>query len=388
MRFLPYSLVGIRILFSCSCMATAKEPPTPIEIGERTTLHSETLKKDMILSIHVPDRTRQSKDTWPVLITFQTDFLHVAATVRQLYTSSLIPEMAVVGIDNYEYGYLSPTKLPWRKGSGQANLFIQFIQNELIPSMKANYNVNDYSLVFSNSWGAMFGVYAILSQPDVFDAAIASIPWLPYDRSEQYILKNTKAWLDGHSYKHFMYLALDNEVEIHDDVEAFVQILNDSKKPGLHVELVRWPEEDHSSAPYRAIYWGLRTLYQDWSRFPKEVLEGSINDVIQHEKKLEKTFGYPLRMSPFAYLLAANDLLNAKAYQKTEELLSLGKESHPKDIMIHATLGRAYDQQKKVDLAKAAYEQALQLAEAQNHRHQTWLKDKVEALSKEDKAPQ
>ncbi len=148
----------------------------PIVIGHKTRMQSEVLEKEIRLSVHVPARQDDPNERDPVLFTFQTHFEMVGGAVKNLYDYRTAPKMIVVSIDNYEFGYLTPTKVESVPYSGKADLFLRFFKEEPFPSIDSRYPTHPYRIIFSNSWGAMFAANEILGKPDVFNAAIASIP--------------------------------------------------------------------------------------------------------------------------------------------------------------------------------------------------------------------
>ena len=233
-----------------------------ITIGQKARIHSKILDNEMLLSIHLPNDYDETKERCPVLYTFQTHFEQVSGAVKNLYDHGLIPKTIVVRIDNYEFGYLTPTQVESNPNSGRADQFLKFFKEELFPFMDAEYRTHPYRIVFSNSWGAMFAVYAVLAKPGVFNAAIASIPWIPYDGEKKYMINNVEGFLAPNEYHNFLYMTMDNESEILPDLEAFLQALRKIPKRGLEWEYRYWPEEDHTSTPYRSIYAKLRELFK------------------------------------------------------------------------------------------------------------------------------
>jgi len=96
----------------------------------------------------------------------------VAGAVKDLYDYSMIPKMIVVRVDNYEFGYLTPTIVEENPNSGKAELFLRFFEKELFPFIDTNFMVHPYRILFSNSWGAMFASYSILAHPNIFNTGI------------------------------------------------------------------------------------------------------------------------------------------------------------------------------------------------------------------------
>ncbi len=64
--------------------------------------------------------------------------------------------------------------------------------------MNSKYRTQPFTIIHSASWGGIFAVYALLSRPDLFNAAIAATPWVIYDGDGRYMrdqeTKKPLAW--------------------------------------------------------------------------------------------------------------------------------------------------------------------------------------------------
>jgi predicted alpha/beta superfamily hydrolase len=364
-----------------SGLETEQKNAENIIIGHHVKMQSKLLEKEMQLSIHIPDNYETSTEHYPVLYTFQTHFEQVSGAIKNLYDYNLTPKIIVVRIDNYEYGYLTPSKIESNPNSGKADLFLQFFKEELFPFMDAKYRTHPYRIVFSNSWGAMFAAYAILAKPDVFNAAIASIPWIPYDKENKFMINNTEKNLTNNTYHNFLYLTMDNETEILQDLESFLDIIKRLPMTGLEWQYHYWPEEDHTSTPYRSVYSGLRALFKDWNQIPEDITLKGLAAVKQHEKDLNNKFGYDIGLSTSALRIAGQQ------HQKNniKEAIVLYKyaiEKQPDNAFVYVTLGKAYEENNQLQLAKEAFEKAYELALASSHLQIKWIKNFLDKIKK------
>ena len=350
-------------------------------IGKAVRLHSTLLQKEIQLSIHVPDNHDESTDRYPVLYMFQTHFEQVAGTVKNLYDYYLIPEMMVVRIDNYEFGYLTPTVITGKPNSGQADKFLEFFEKELLPFVDSGYRTHPYRIVFSNSWGAMFVAYAILSRPALFNAGIASIPWIMYDGEDRFILNNLKQFLKTREYNNFLYMTMGDELDVLPDFSMFVEILRDNPAPGLDWEYYDWPEEDHTSTPYRSIYSGLRALYTAWSRIPEDVSSKGVTEIKQYELALNGKFGYDIGVSGMALRLAGQSLQKQSKYDSAIAVYEYATENDPNNAFAYVSLGRALEADDQLERAREAFEAAYRIAESTSHPQIKWIKNFLENVN-------
>jgi predicted alpha/beta superfamily hydrolase len=352
-----------------------------IVIGNSLLIHSKILDKDIRLSVHVPNNRVNSEAQYPVLYIFQTHFEQVSGAVKHLYDYKLTPPIMVVSIDNYEFGWLTPTKVERNPNSGKADIFLQFFEKELFAFIDSKYHTHPYRIIFSNSWGAMFAAYSIIWKPHIFNAAIASIPWLPYDGEKRYILNNTVEMINSNEYHNFLYMSMDNETEIIQDLESFIDILRMNPKTGLEWEYHLWPEEDHTSTPYRSIYSGLRSLYKEWSQIPEDILALGLNGIKQYEIYLNQKFGYSIGLSPQALRMAGQKHERDDRHAEAIEIYRFAIEKSPNDSFLYVTLGRAYEQINEFQLAKKAYEEGYQIAISTSNPQVKWVKNFLDKIN-------
>lgn len=364
--------IGALSTFAMHGLLFAQEG-SDIIIGKKVKMHSNVLNKEMELSVHLPGDYADSDEAYPVLFTFQTHFEQVSGAVKNLYEYRLIPKMMVIRIDNYEYGYLTPTKVESDPNTGQADTFLRFFKEELFPYLDSNYRTRPYRIVFSNSWGAMFAAYAVLAKPYVFNAAIASIPWVMYDDDQRFMINNAERFLNDGEYRNFLYMTMDNESDLLPELDKFVQILKRCPREGLEWEYHYWPEEDHTSTPYRSVYSGLRAIFSGWNKIPDDVAWSGLEGIKKHETALNKKFGYDIGVSTSAIRMAGQENLSAGRFDTAIAIYRYAIEKSPNDAFAYVTLGRAYEANNQIELAKKVFEKGYRIALSESHPQVKWV---------------
>ncbi len=376
------SFVALLTMIFGSVIEIHPQDDADIRIGKRETIHSKILEKEILLSIHIPVDYPDTSERYPLLCTFQTHFEQVSGTVKQLYDYERIPPMIVVRIDNYEFGYLTPTRIEKDPNSGKADLFLRFFEEELFPYMDSHYRTQPYRIVFSNSWGGLFGAYAILAKPEVFDSAIASIPWVIYDGKHRFIIRNAKQFLERTERKqNFLYMTMDDEIELRSELEAFVDILKNNPKQGLIWEYHYWPEENHYSTPYRSVYAGLVAIFNDWNTIPENVISRGLEGLQEYEITLKKKYGYDIGISSAAIRVAGQNLQNEERYEDSIDLYKYAISKDPEDPVRYVSLGRAYEASGQLDLAQDTYEKAYEVARKISHPQTKWVKNFLDRIN-------
>ena len=129
------------------------------------TVHSEVLNEDRLIYVDFPlSYTPGSAQKYPVAFLLDGDVLLPAAgTVQDYYSGGFTPDMIIIGISNAENRTrdLTPPKFieaqsavssdpmavamtPNAVLEGGAPCFLDFIENELIPYVEANYPVTQF----------------------------------------------------------------------------------------------------------------------------------------------------------------------------------------------------------------------------------------------------
>ena len=150
-------------------------------------IYSGSVVDTFRILISVPDNYLVSDKKYPVLYVLDGDiaFGMAASIARYLQIGNNIPELIIVGI-----GYGSADKSAGEKrrrdyrpvGSGGAENFLLFLENELIPLIDSNYRtipadrtINGFSI------GGLFGLYSLFTKPDIFNRYIIGSPSLSWD---------------------------------------------------------------------------------------------------------------------------------------------------------------------------------------------------------------
>ena len=161
-------------------------------------IYSQILDEERTISISLPEKYETSQNTYPVLYVLdaegKTIFPKCVSTVKDLVAQGLAPQMIVVGIWNTNRNRdMIPEAVSHRPDSGGAEYFLRFIKEELMPHIKQNYRVSEYSILYGMSNSALFAVYALFEKPETFNAYIASSPMIGH--CPAYMKKKAEAFI-------------------------------------------------------------------------------------------------------------------------------------------------------------------------------------------------
>ena len=254
------------VIASVTLSAFAQDQAEKFSIGKKEVIHSAILNEDRNLYIFLPNGYSRSENRYPVLYMLYSvapDFHFNTGVVAGLSRMQMVPSMITVAFD-LEDGKrdLTPTKsAAYGPTSGGANNFLKYIKNELIPFIEKNYKTAPQRLFWSHSIGGLFGLYALLKEPDVFHSVLVSSPWMVYDGDQRYILKNTESFLKKRNKQtNFLYICVGDEPNLIPEIVEFLRILDKNKPEGLMWKYVKMPEENHMSILARSLTESLRAF--------------------------------------------------------------------------------------------------------------------------------
>lgn len=160
------------------CLVTVCANAQTLEYVEhKVELASEVLGESRTATLFLP---KEIKKPLPVMYVLDGEWNHdfVKGTVGLFRRWNRIPDMAIVSVDNINRTRdFTPTEDDARfPGSGEADKFLQFLKDELIPFLEAKYMMSDERILFGHSFGGLFALYTLKKSPALFDAYISVSP--------------------------------------------------------------------------------------------------------------------------------------------------------------------------------------------------------------------
>jgi hypothetical protein len=271
------ALIAFALLCSMANGATKKPekaaaalPRVSIPNTEILGLKSSDTGRDYDLYVHLPDGyARGTEKKYPIVYVLdgQWDFKLLASIYGGLRYDQVAPELIVVGVtysgDSPDYGALramdyTPTPVKTVPGSGDAPKFLAFFKKELIPFVEANYPADpSRRALLGSSYGGLFTLYAMFSDPELFRSYVAVSPDVLYD--DRYGFKQEAAY--ARKRRHLpvsLYLAVGEKEDLRQPVEDFARIVSDRGYTGLKVTSRVVEGEGHSGVKPEAFNRGLR----------------------------------------------------------------------------------------------------------------------------------
>lgn len=377
------TLIFMAALVICS-LALSKAGNEEIVIGEKVTIKSEVLNEDRNLMVYLPQTYDISGKSYPVMYLLDGGyhFHHVSGIVDYLSTRGMMPEMIVVGVLNVDRTRdFSPTHVDKAPTSGGAEKFKSFLSDELMPYVNKNYRTQGYEILVGHSFGGTFATYALLSDPDIFDAYIAISPYLIYDNGD--VIKNAENDLKSKykNNKHF-YMTLGDEPDYVATLDKFESIIKNKAPQNLDFTYIQMKDENHNSIPHLSIYNGLEFIYSGW-QIPKEKYKEGLAGIDGHYKALSDKYGYEIAVPEQTVNLLGYNYLNKKEYKKAIKVFEENVKRYSASANVYDSLGEAYEKNSQFANAEKNYSKAVEIGESQNHPYLKVYKDNLKRVQKD-----
>jgi predicted alpha/beta superfamily hydrolase len=384
MRTTVAKLAAAPLVLALAASALAQEEP--ISIGVRVKVHSQVLNEDREVLVSLPGDYDRGRFRYPVLYVLDGDslFLPAVASARFMGDKGLAPRMIVVGVPSgtTRTRDLTPPCAVQDKeypGGGGADLFRRFMTTELRPFIERRYRTEPFGILIGHSFGGLFAVHAMLSEPASFDAFIAISPSLWWDKEAETATAR-KLFAAETPLKKFLYISHCRENNgIPAAVETFATVLGRSAPPGLRWKLDYLPGDNHGSTPARSIYNGLESLFAGFA--PPEDGVPVASDVEKRYAALTEEFGFPCR--------PAEDWINSMGYfllrnrMKPDEAVAMflyGVRCYPESANTYDSLADGYEAQGRPDLALENCRTACRLAEERSDPRLVTFRKHLEAV--------
>jgi predicted alpha/beta superfamily hydrolase len=269
----------IVLLILLTSQAAAQVPKLYNHIANDVYLiHSRVLNQDRQIYINVPKLdSKEINKGLPVLYLLdgENHFHILSAYIEYLRHWQVIPPIIVVGIVSVDrVKDLTPTNSLINfdgqvdskyKTSGGNEQFLNFIQQELMPYMEANYKTSPFKVFAGHSFGGLTAIYCMLMRPDMFDAYIAISPSLWFGNKHVLRLAEQKLPELSMRNKRFFYSVGNEGGTFQNDLLEFDKLFKyDSLKIFFEHEYKYYPSEDHMTEPIPAYYDALRFVYKNW----------------------------------------------------------------------------------------------------------------------------
>lgn len=353
-------VVILQVFLCFSFTAHAQDEPGKVLIGQTRALRSEILDETRTIKVWLPESYAKSSATYPVMYLLDAEmtmrFAKAAATVAEL-GGDKIPEMIVVGIDNTNRRRdMFPGEDGARSG---ADDFLTFLTGELFPYIDTVFRTASHRTLTGQSNSALFVVYALLKQPESFNAYFAISPMLGWRKPEMLGLAK-QSFANFPNRNTFLYIEYGDQDYDHviNAVPEFIDILEQVAPSALKHQVDVLPGEGH--VPYTSYRDALLALFPDFQMEEEDLTRG-INAINEHYRALTQRYGFKIKAPAEPMVEFGELMLEQNDHDRAIEALKVAASRYPENITAYYRLGQAYEAADRLPEALAAYKRLLEL---------------------------
>ncbi len=399
--------IALYILFFILCQHAVRAQESRFIFQESTidSIYSNTLKETRSIYVQLPESyVVNANQKYPVAYIIDGEvFLPTVRNVLEYYSGGFMPEMVLVGISNAENRTrdLTPSKIstkygmPFNDENGEADNFLQFISEELIPYVESKYPVTNYRTLIGHSYGGLFAIYSLMHTPELFANYVSVDPSLDWDnelilkQAEDFFatnsLKNKALYisLSGQLHMQNSEITIDNVMQDTSDFTAFPRAnisfsnwIKKNKENGLDYTWQFYPKDLHGTIPLPSIRDGLLAVFE-WFQMENtdqinafDTSKETLFRIIKYrENKLKAHFGYLEAPYP-------EDLLNMSGYmnmemnqpEKAKMYFELAIAYYPESANAYDSFSEYYESQEDYDNAIKLGRKAFEISGSDYHK--------------------
>ena len=342
---------------------------------------SSILNETRNMSIYLPDDYARSETKYPVLYLLDggTHLQHASAAADYLSTRGLIPDIIVVAIHNVDRTRdFSPVHVEAAPTTGGAEKFLGFLSKELVPGVDESYRTAGFNILLGHSFGGTFAGYALLAEPDLFDAYLAVSPALMF--ADNYVVNETSEKLKPFRDTKYFYMTVGNEKQYFEALDQYASIMNEKAGERMEFKYVKMMDEDHGTTPYLTVFSGLKFIFSDLV-LPLELLRADIDAIDDHYRKASKKYGMEASTPEFAINALGYNYIRMGDLEKAIATFKANVERYPGSANVYDSLGEAYERNGKPGLASENYKKAVMMGEKNKDANLAVYKANLERVS-------
>lgn len=237
---------------------------------KKDSLYSEVLGEQRQLQILFPKNYKaESNEKYAAIYLLDGPWnQELVGTIRDfIHVEKHMPPTIIVSIVNVDRNRdFLPTQSENVPTSGGADKFLEFISSELKPFMNENYPLKGEDILHGHSFGGVFTMYALLEEPELFDAYLAGDPSFWWDNNYMVDLATEKLpSLEGSGSILFIAGRKDNNAYADMGIDKMDSVLSIYKPDDLHWKSVAYENETHGTSRLKHAYDGLRYVYEGYA---------------------------------------------------------------------------------------------------------------------------
>jgi len=258
----------ISLVFAFLIAGVSYAQDVNIKVGVKDSIQSILLNENRPLVVSLPKDYQNGNKSYPVLFVLdgnETGLLDAIVVTRKLGA-----EMIIVAIPNTNRDRdMMPLSTPtYEVENPQAENFLSFIGNELIPHIEKSYRTNGQRTLSGKSLSGLFVMYAFLEKPELFDNYIGNSAGWYADMDSYFEILTEKSFQNKDRFngkRLFVGNSLadpfDPKKEVHNAMLEFSEKVSSNLGDSVSFKYVTYDNYGH--VPYPSFYDGLKYVLEE-----------------------------------------------------------------------------------------------------------------------------
>ena len=349
-----------------------------IKIGEKDSLFSKTLNETINFSIVLPSTYENySKIKYPAIYVLDGEFLiqSTSGIIEYMSKTGQIPEMIEVYISSKDRTKdFTPTltsinyegeKDKSLENSGGGEVFLKFLNTELIEYIDQKYRTNSFNTFVGRSLAGLIGGFDYLQENTNLNSYLLIDPSFWWDK--QYIVQLIDQIPSENIKKKKVYISSSDNFEFSNYIEgmrksqeSFYSKIKNKEMDSTKLKLEYFEQYTHGTVTIPSIHKGLEFLFNDY------VLRGmkykNPNEIINHFKQFSEDNG--AEFTPLEGMINwLASIQNDKDKIEALKLYELNVNNYPTSVNALLNLGEKYEKLNMIEKAIVQYKNVLKIDE-------------------------
>jgi hypothetical protein len=358
------SLILLMMLAYAVCLA--QKDGDPISIGTYRVIHSDILKEDRLLYIHLPEGYQDTQQRYPVLYILYAQLYNYVADAaiitEKLGGAGEAPPLIIVGVANTNrYRDLLPVKSRTIAESGGADNFLKFLEAELIPYVDRTYRTKQFRILAGPQAGAVFSLYALITLPNLFQATISENPFMNPDNAEHLLPLSEQFFRKRTALRHHLYIRCEKNERAQqlEPARRFAALLDSTKPLGFKVK-VEFKEPSGDFIPALPFSEALRSIFAG-HKLPADFRTSSLQDILNYYEQRSEEYGFPVDPPDLMLTFEGGRLQQRGMMREAIEIFNHQLQLNPKSLNALLQLGESYRGLGEFEEARKCYKGFLDI---------------------------
>jgi enterochelin esterase-like enzyme len=344
--------------------AAAQEDNEDIVVGNYRKIHSRVLDEERTLLVNLPRGYEETAIGYPVIYILYggqvRNYFAEALHITTLLSTTRMPPVIVVGITNTER-YRDYLPFDRDGNPAGADRFLQFMVEEAMPFVEANYRTADFRILVGPQAGGTFGLYTLTERPETFDAYILNNPFR-YLVQRDYLVEKVRTFLaEKDALDNFLYV-IDEDSDFAEALE-YLQRLEEvlsAEAPAEFQWKVEVVEENGDFLTPSGLREGLSLLFSAYE-FPADVDVASLAEIDAFYSELSERYGYAVAIPDMVLAMQSDNLAERGRVDEAIEMLEHLVELYPHSLNGWWRLASIYRERGEIERALHYYRKCLEV---------------------------